>query len=361
MSTNLKIGSGFRVQDYPYPQFQNNYGYINQFPNYPTIDYEKTVKRIKAKSDFNTVGIAVITYFLCFLIITLVILISIFGLNGLSNLDIPSSFESLIDGTVSLLSLFVSTIIICAIKKIHPREFISFRRDKSVNIASVIFIGISICMLANLATSLLASNLNMFGLNYTIPDTTQFNSPFDIVTAIFSVCVVPAFVEEFAFRGFILHSLRKHGDSFAIFASALLFGLLHGNFTQAPFAFIVGLVLGYVVVKTNSLLPAMLIHFFNNFYSVVMDFISNLNFITSEVFSIISDATLIAIIIIGIVLFAKIAKKQKSFFKLQKQDLIFNFKQNTKMFFSSAGVIVAIIFTLSEAVYSMITVMLSSR
>ena len=52
--------------------------------------------------------------------------------------------------------------------------------------------------------------------------------------------------EELIFRGFVLRSLRPYGKRFAILGSAFLFGLFHGNLLQTPYAFLVGLVLGYV-------------------------------------------------------------------------------------------------------------------
>lgn len=69
--------------------------------------------------------------------------------------------------------------------------------------------------------------------------------------------------EEIVFRGAVLRSMEPYGKKFAIFASALLFGLYHGNIVQIPFAFAVGLVLGYVTVEYN-IGWAMLLHLFNN-------------------------------------------------------------------------------------------------
>lgn len=69
--------------------------------------------------------------------------------------------------------------------------------------------------------------------------------------------------EEILFRGLILRSLMPFGKRFAIFCSAFTFGLFHGNPVQAPFAFLVGLVLGYVAVEYN-VFWAMLLHMINN-------------------------------------------------------------------------------------------------
>lgn len=69
--------------------------------------------------------------------------------------------------------------------------------------------------------------------------------------------------EEILFRGLILRSLEPFGKKFTIFASALLFGMFHGNLVQAPYAFAVGLVLGYVALE-YSIIWAMVLHMFNN-------------------------------------------------------------------------------------------------
>ena len=53
--------------------------------------------------------------------------------------------------------------------------------------------------------------------------------------------------------------------------SAMLFGFYHGNFIQMVFAFLCGLALGYVAVRTNSLLPSILIHMVNNGLSVLYE------------------------------------------------------------------------------------------
>lgn len=75
--------------------------------------------------------------------------------------------------------------------------------------------------------------------------------------------VVAPVVEELLFRGAVLQSFRPFGKRFAIVFSALLFGLFHGNLVQIPFAFLVGLVLGYTAVE-HSIVWAMVLHFINN-------------------------------------------------------------------------------------------------
>lgn len=80
--------------------------------------------------------------------------------------------------------------------------------------------------------------------------------------------------EEILFRGLILRSMQPYGKKFAILASAFLFGIFHGNMIQTPYAFMVGLVLGYVAVE-YSIGWAMLLHMLNNM--VLADFMTRLS------------------------------------------------------------------------------------
>lgn len=69
--------------------------------------------------------------------------------------------------------------------------------------------------------------------------------------------------EELLFRGLLMRSLEPCGKRFAVLTSAFLFGIYHGNLLQSPYAFLVGLVLGYTAME-YSIGWAMVLHMFNN-------------------------------------------------------------------------------------------------
>ncbi len=89
---------------------------------------------------------------------------------------------------------------------------------------------------------------------------------------------LPSIFEEVAFRGVILAMfLRFYNQPKAILFSALGFGAIHlGNILsggdpvwvtgQAIWSAIIGLFYGYVTLKTNSLLPAMIVHYLGNLF-----------------------------------------------------------------------------------------------
>lgn len=110
------------------------------------------------------------------------------------------------------------------------------------------------------------------------------------------------FAEEILFRGLILRSLQKYGKQTAIFISALLFGLFHGNVVQIPYAFLVGLLLAYVTVE-YSITWAIVLHVFNNF--VLADLFSRLTeqlpaHVGDGIFAVLVWSCTIAAVVIGI-------------------------------------------------------------
>lgn len=93
---------------------------------------------------------------------------------------------------------------------------------------------------------------------------TFVGKPFnDIATVVYFV-IIAAVTEELLCRGLIMNALAPVDRKFALFASSLLFALMHGNFNQIFNAFFLGLLMGYIALKSGSLLPSILLHFTAN-------------------------------------------------------------------------------------------------
>ncbi len=83
------------------------------------------------------------------------------------------------------------------------------------------------------------------------------------------VCVVPGFCEEFLFRGAIQTNCRPFGRINAIMISSILFAFMHQNAGQIFYTFTLGIFLGIVYEKTQSIWPTTALHIFNNFLSTI--------------------------------------------------------------------------------------------
>lgn len=82
----------------------------------------------------------------------------------------------------------------------------------------------------------------------------------DYVSLFLLTCVCAPIFEEWIFRKEIIDRTRKYGEKTAIIVSALCFGLFHGNVRQFFYAFGLGLILGYMYVRTSKLWYSMLMH-----------------------------------------------------------------------------------------------------
>ena len=83
------------------------------------------------------------------------------------------------------------------------------------------------------------------------------------------IAVLPALCEELAFRGFILSGFRHIGRKWrAIAITAFFFGVVHGILQQSLLACLLGVVLGFLAVQSESILPCMVFHLAHNSLAV---------------------------------------------------------------------------------------------
>lgn len=93
---------------------------------------------------------------------------------------------------------------------------------------------------------------------------TNYGTIGGIIMIVYAVVGAPIH-EELVFRGVTLHYAQKAMPFFiANILQALLFGIMHMNLIQGTYAFVAGLVLGYIYHKTKSLRASILFHFFFN-------------------------------------------------------------------------------------------------
>ncbi|HVJ82831.1 MAG TPA: CPBP family glutamic-type intramembrane protease, partial [Planctomycetia bacterium] len=88
------------------------------------------------------------------------------------------------------------------------------------------------------------------------------------------LALAPAIAEEIFFRGFVLRGLLAKGKGTAILISGIAFGLFHALAVEGfwlervPTSAALGLVLGWLAVRTGSILPGILLHLLHNAVSV---------------------------------------------------------------------------------------------
>lgn len=135
-----------------------------------------------------------------------------------------------------------------------------------------ILAAVGICMFANIVANYILLFFESVGVpKPEMPDYLQPTLP-SLLLNLFTFAVLPALLEELVFRGYVLRALRPYGDWFAVAVSALLFGLMHGNIAQIPFALIVGSALGWLYVMTDNIWVPIAVHFINNGFSLLLQY-----------------------------------------------------------------------------------------
>lgn len=173
--------------------------------------------------------------------------------------------------------------------------------------------------------------LNLFGLTIVEGVNALSVDPDNFSMFLYAGVLAPV-TEEILFRGLIQRSLMPYGKKLAIFCSAFTFGLFHGNLIQTPFAFLVGLVLGYVASE-YSIGWAMLLHMINNL--VLAD---SLNRLTSGLDEVTAAMIVWAVLLLfGILAVVILIAKRRTIREWLAQEKIN--KTYLGCFFSSAGMI----------------------
>ena len=110
----------------------------------------------------------------------------------------------------------------------------------------------------------------LFAANHIDGALTQLIASDGFLYALFSMAILPACLEEFTFRGLIYGQYRNQRPIKAILFSSLCFGLMHMNFNQFSYAFVLGIFLSLLLEASGSLFMPILMHFTFNATSVCM-------------------------------------------------------------------------------------------
>ena len=173
----------------------------------------------------------------------------------------------------------VSFLIGCKLLNISIKDV--FNKPEVTSLGMARHISIAWCFQGAclIVVSIMCSIFISLGFDNIVPQTALDNSigsmTYYIATFIYT-CIIAPITEEMLFRGVVLKGFSVVSQRFGIFMSALLFGLLHGNLPQFITTFCVGIYLGFVATKYNSILPTIIMHFFINLVPTLIDmFCSN--------------------------------------------------------------------------------------
>ena len=221
-------------------------------------------------------------------------------------------------------------------------ELLPMEKVKKGTLLPSLMIGMGCCQLAEAFSMLFYNALAVFGINPSYDMGFSYEEgilPF--LVSVLTVAVLPALLEEFAMRGVVMGLMRPFGDGFAILVSAFIFGLIHGNLVQIPFAFLVGLGLGFITVKSGSLWPAVAVHFTNNFMAVITEYLSSA--VDTRLFLLIRISVSVLWLVLGIFGVLMLSLRDKTAFNLKKSETEARFGEKIKWTVTAPFFVIALV------------------
>jgi len=273
-----------------------------------------------------------------FLAISLVAILFVLGHLGIVQNDILSSFLIQVVVMFAIPMLMYTLFVSKNFKKTF--EDTGFKKISKKMILVSIGLGLILYCLNTFIADIFSAFISLFGYEkISTSQTITLNYEFLLKEFILS-CILPGICEEFLHRGIMLHAAKKTANPrFCLIISSILFGLVHLNINQFFYAAILGTLIGFVGLVSNSIFPCMIIHFMNNFLGSFIFYGSKLNWpitslimkLTNSIYA--SPITLIIVMLIGIpcllylykILIKHLAKEQT---KMKMQAIVKELKMN---------------------------------
>ena len=118
-------------------------------------------------------------------------------------------------------------------------------------------------------TSLLSALTSIFYPNAAMEIAAMFTLD-NLPAALIALAVLPSLVEEICFRGAILNASKGMSVMHAVIINGVLFGLIHMNLQQIPYALFLGVIFSLYVIYTKSIYSSILAHFLVNAPNVLL-------------------------------------------------------------------------------------------
>ena len=171
------------------------------------------------------------------------------------------------------LILFAVCFVFCFKKKVDYVDLLGLKRPPKWYFFPIFFFVAVACLFAFAPLSgLIKRMLEKLGYvvspNYYVP---MHNAGL-FALSFLALTLLPAIGEETALRGVLFGGSRERSPVFAIFYTAAIFALMHGNLNQLAHQFFLGVVMGYLVCVTGSIYASATVHFFNNGLALLFEY-----------------------------------------------------------------------------------------
>jgi len=160
-------------------------------------------------------------------------------------------------------------------RKIDLKKALRLKPLKLKVLLKIIGLSLFLVPIIGFGNVVVTTILNFFDLVivYEIPTAQSMT---DFFKYSFLIAVSAGICEEVFFRGMVLNAYESHTNRrFALFMSAILFGVFHYNIQNLVGPILLGFIFAYLVYITGSIYSAIIAHGLNNWVSVIAGFILN--------------------------------------------------------------------------------------
>lgn len=252
------------AQQYPQSQFPPQpLQYSQQFPQPNRNPFFEWLQR--AKRDFSRIGAS-----LCLMVI--IWYAGVFLLKGVVRAvagsvgaggDMPNWMTFLIsDVPLYLIAMPVAVALMGKSTVIETRKF----NMKPGMFFKLLLMCLPMMWVGSMVGSMLSLALSDGEATNRVADLAMQTNIWNVV---FLVILGPIF-EEWMFRKQLIDHTRKYGEKTAILLSGLAFGLFHMNLFQFFYAFLLGVMFGYIYMRTSKLRYSTAMHMIINFNGGVL-------------------------------------------------------------------------------------------
>ncbi len=253
----------------------------------------------------------------------------------------PPVITELASGIAYCVALLAPFVLYSKYVRIPSSMAVPLKRPSSRLVLPAVFVGLGMSVMGAYSAASISAVFSAFGYWPSSPDLTVPSGIFATILFFVNSAVLPALLEEVVFRGIVMQSLRRFGDAFALLASSIIFAAVHGNFVQAPSAFLVGLAMGYFVLLTGSLRIAMVIHFINNAVAVISSILTL--YAGDSIQLAVTYGIYLCYMLLGLIGLLLLVRVQGNLFSFPPAETVTPERQKMTLFFTSAGMAVAMI------------------
>lgn len=168
---------------------------------------------------------------------------------------------------VQIFAVFMPTVLYFLITKKDYKKVLRLNKIKIKHVVAVIILGLAAQVIGNFLNTLVIFLLQFLGQvpaeSVTVPSNVA-----QLIYMLIIIAVLPSLFEELLCRGIILRGYEGFGIKWGIAISSILFGMLHYSLTNFIFPLFLGLILAYVVYRTNSIFASIILHFTCNVFGV---------------------------------------------------------------------------------------------